>query len=140
MVAGRMMLKRGKGKAGFATIQDQSGALQIYVRKDSVGESAFDVWKKTSLGDIVWIKGRFMRTNTGESAVRISAAKRRAFPKRPTRTSCFCWQFLLRKALGPTCTLAHPRSPASTGLPMRFPPAVVLAFVPLLVSNNNRKV
>ena len=41
-----------------------------YVRKDSVGESAFDVWKKTSLGDIVWIKGRFMRTNTGEATLK----------------------------------------------------------------------
>ena len=70
VVAGRMMLKRGKGKAGFATIQDQSGVLQIYVRKDSVGDSAFEVWKKTSLGDIVWIKGRFMRTNTGEATLK----------------------------------------------------------------------
>ena len=56
VVAGRMMLKRGKGKAGFATIQDQSGALQIYVRKDSVGEKALLMSGKKLLGDIVWIK------------------------------------------------------------------------------------
>ncbi len=72
-IAGRMMLKRGKGKAGFATIQDRSGTIQIYVRKNLVGESDFAAWKATSLGDIVHVSGGVMRTQMGEATLKASS-------------------------------------------------------------------
>ncbi|CAM3396023.1 lysine--tRNA ligase [Nosocomiicoccus ampullae] len=69
-IAGRIMTKRGKGKAGFAHVQDIDGQIQIYVRKDQIGEDAFDVWKQTDLGDIVGIEGVMFKTNTGELSVK----------------------------------------------------------------------
>ena len=69
-IAGRIMTKRGKGKAGFAHIQDRTGQVQIYVRKDAVGEEDFLAWNKTSLGDVVHLSGRLMRTGKGEATVR----------------------------------------------------------------------
>lgn len=50
-VAGRLMTKRGKGKAGFAHIQDASGQIQIYVRQDEIGKDAYDIYKTIDLGD-----------------------------------------------------------------------------------------
>ena len=70
VIAGRVMTKRGKGKAGFAHIQDINGQIQIYVRKDQIGEEAFDIWKQTDLGDIVGINGVMFKTNTGELSVK----------------------------------------------------------------------
>lgn len=64
------MTKRGKGKAGFAHIQDLTGQIQIYVRKDAVGEDAYDIFKKIDLGDIVGVTGDIFRTNTGELSVK----------------------------------------------------------------------
>ena len=52
-VAGRMMTRRGKGKAGFAHLQDREGQIQIYVRKDQVGDEAYDVFKHADLGDFL---------------------------------------------------------------------------------------
>ena len=49
-IAGRLMTKRGKGKAGFAHVQDLSGQIQIYVRKDQVGEDQFAIWNSADLG------------------------------------------------------------------------------------------
>ena len=72
-IAGRMMLKRGKGKAGFATIQDRSGTIQIYVRKNDVGESGFAAWKATSLGDWVRVEGGVMRTKMGEATLQATS-------------------------------------------------------------------
>lgn len=69
-IAGRIMTKRGKGKAGFAHIQDLTGQIQIYVRKDAVGEDAYDIFKKIDLGDIVGVTGDIFRTNTGELSVK----------------------------------------------------------------------
>ena len=69
-IAGRLMTKRGKGKAGFAHIQDLEGQIQIYVRKDQVGEEQFDIWKIADLGDIVGIEGVMFKTNTGEISVK----------------------------------------------------------------------
>ena len=68
-VAGRIMTKRRQGKAGFMHIQDLDGRLQIYVRKDDVGEDAYELFKKSDIGDIVGIEGTLMRTNTGELSV-----------------------------------------------------------------------
>ncbi|EHJ08356.1 lysine--tRNA ligase [Staphylococcus simiae] len=69
-IAGRLMTKRGKGKAGFAHIQDLAGQIQIYVRKDQVGDDQFELWKNADLGDIVAVKGVMFKTNTGELSVK----------------------------------------------------------------------
>lgn len=71
IVAGRIMTKRGKGKAGFAHIQDVSGQIQIYVRKDEIGEEAYEVFKSIDLGDIVGVKGEIFRTNMGELSIKV---------------------------------------------------------------------
>ena len=55
--AGRIMTYRTAGKAVFANLEDESGAIQIYVRKDAIGDEAFEVLKKTSIGDIVGLEG-----------------------------------------------------------------------------------
>lgn len=69
-IAGRIMTKRGKGKAGFAHIQDLSGQIQIYVRKDVVGEEAYEDFNHVDLGDIVGITGTVFKTNVGELSVK----------------------------------------------------------------------
>ena len=69
-VAGRIMTKRRQGKAGFMHIQDLDGQIQIYVRKDEIGDEVYEVFKKSDLGDIVGIEGVVMRTNHGELSVR----------------------------------------------------------------------
>lgn len=70
VIAGRIMTKRGKGKAGFAHIQDLGGQIQIYVRKDAVGDEAYELFTKADLGDIVGIKGNVFRTQVGELSVK----------------------------------------------------------------------
>ena len=69
-VAGRIMTKRLMGKAGFMHIQDIDGKLQIYVRKDALGEEMFEVFKKADIGDIVGIEGIVMKTNHGELSIK----------------------------------------------------------------------
>ncbi|WP_079477383.1 lysine--tRNA ligase [Halobacillus salinus] len=71
-IAGRIMTKRGKGKAGFTHIQDVSGQIQLYVRKDEIGEEAYDVFKTADLGDIVGVTGVMFKTNVGELSVKAS--------------------------------------------------------------------
>ncbi len=71
-VAGRLRAKRELGKAGFAKLQDGEGQLQIYIRREDVGELAFrQVWRKLDLGDQVWVRGRLMRSRTGESTLKV---------------------------------------------------------------------
>ena len=70
VVAGRIMTKRRKGKAGFFHIQDRYGQLQIYIREDAVGEENYDLFKKSDIGDIVGIEGTVFRTDTGELSIR----------------------------------------------------------------------
>ncbi|MER1999493.1 MAG: lysine--tRNA ligase [Lysinibacillus sp.] len=70
VIAGRIMTKRGKGKAGFAHIQDLDGQIQIYVRKDAIGEEAYELFNKADLGDIVGVKGNVFRTQVGELSVK----------------------------------------------------------------------
>jgi len=65
------MTKRGKGKAGFAHIQDVSGQIQIYVRKDAVGDEAYEIFKTLDLGDIVGVRGDIFRTNMGELSIKV---------------------------------------------------------------------
>ncbi len=69
-IAGRIMTKRAQGKAGFMNIQDRDGFIQIYVRKDHVGDDAYDIFKTGDLGDIVGIEGVVFMTNTGEISVK----------------------------------------------------------------------
>lgn len=70
-VAGRIMTKRGKGKVGFTHIQDGSGQIQLYVRKDDVGEDAYEIFKKIDIGDIVGVTGVIFKTNVGELSIHV---------------------------------------------------------------------
>lgn len=69
-VAGRIMTKRGKGKAGFMHIQDKYGQIQIYVKLDNVGEEQYELFNTADIGDIVGIKGKVFRTHMGELSVK----------------------------------------------------------------------
>ena len=69
-VAGRIMTKRGKGKAGFMHIQDKYGQIQIYVKLDNVGEEEYDLFLRADLGDIVGIDGTVFRTHMGELSIK----------------------------------------------------------------------
>ena len=68
-VGGRMMLKRVMGKASFATLQDVSGRIQIYVARDKVGEESYAAFKGWDLGDILGVVGTLMKTKTGELTI-----------------------------------------------------------------------
>jgi lysyl-tRNA synthetase, class II len=68
-VAGRVMTKRGHGKASFATLSDGDARLQIYVRADEVGEAGYQVFDLLDLGDFVGVEGTVMRTRKGELSV-----------------------------------------------------------------------
>ncbi len=70
-LAGRIMTKRVKGKAGFAHIQDQYGRVQIYVKSDIIGEESYEIFDKADLGDIIGVEGNPMITNTGELSVKV---------------------------------------------------------------------
>lgn len=70
-IAGRIMAKRGMGKASFAHIQDLSGKIQIYVRKDSVPEVKYDAFDLLDLGDIVGVSGEIFKTKTGETSIKV---------------------------------------------------------------------
>ena len=69
-IAGRIMTKRRQGKAGFMHIQDIDGQIQIYVRKDVIGEDQYEIFKKNDIGDIVGIEGIIMKTDHGQLTVR----------------------------------------------------------------------
>jgi len=71
-VAGRMMLKRVMGKASFATLQDMSGRIQLYVTNDHAGTEAHDAFKHWDLGDIVGARGTLFKTRTGELTVKVT--------------------------------------------------------------------
>ena len=68
-VAGRIMFIRKMGKASFFSIQDREGKIQIYIRKDDVGEDMYNLFKMADIGDIVGIEGTVMVTKTGEISV-----------------------------------------------------------------------
>ena len=70
-VAGRIMAIRLMGKAGFAHIQQQGQRLQIYVKKDAVGDKGFDLYKLLDLGDHVGARGYLFRTRTGELSIHV---------------------------------------------------------------------
>jgi len=70
-VAGRIMAIRQQGKAGFATLQQEGARLQIYVRKDAVGDPAFELYKLLDLGDHIGVTGYLFRTRTNELTVHV---------------------------------------------------------------------
>ena len=74
-VAGRMMLKRVMGKASFATLQDSTGRIQIYVKRDEVGEESYEAFKHWDLGDIVAAEGTIFKTKTGELSIQASQVR-----------------------------------------------------------------
>ena len=71
-VAGRVMLKREHGKASFATVQDMSGRIQLYVTLDAIGEAAYQAFKHYDLGDIVGASGTLFKTKRGELSVKVA--------------------------------------------------------------------
>lgn len=70
-IAGRIVAKRGKGKVGFADLKDQTGRIQIYIRKDEVGEEQYQIFKRSDLGDFIGVHGYVMKTDMGELSVRV---------------------------------------------------------------------
>ncbi|MBB5216962.1 lysine--tRNA ligase [Parapusillimonas granuli] len=82
-VAGRMMLKRVMGKASFATLQDGSGRIQIFLDKATVGEDAYARFKTWDIGDIIAVEGSIFKTNKGELSVHASAIRLLAKSLRP---------------------------------------------------------
>lgn len=73
-LGGRVLLKRDMGKAGFAQIQDESGRIQLWLKKDLLGDS-YEVFKELDLGDIVAVEGELTRTRTGELSVKADALR-----------------------------------------------------------------
>ena len=69
-LAGRMMSKRVMGKASFAHLRDDKGDIQLYVRRDELGDDAYAAFKKLDVGDIIGVRGEVFRTKTGELSVR----------------------------------------------------------------------
>jgi len=82
-VSGRMMLKRVMGKACFATLQDMSGRIQLYVTLDAVGADALEDFKHWDLGDIVGASGTLFKTKTGELSLKVSEIRLLAKALRP---------------------------------------------------------
>lgn len=71
-VAGRIITKRDMGKIAFCNLQDRDGNMQIYIRKDTIGEEAYSVFKLSDIGDIIGVTGEVMKTNTGELSIKVS--------------------------------------------------------------------
>jgi len=82
-VAGRMMLKRVMGKASFATLQDGSGRIQIYLDRGTLGEAPYAEFKQWDIGDIVGVQGRVFKTNKGELSVHAGSVRLLAKSLRP---------------------------------------------------------
>lgn len=75
-VAGRMMLRRIMGKASFAQLKDMSGAIQLFVQRDSLPEGVYnEQFKKWDIGDIIGAEGDLFRTKTGELSVRVDSIR-----------------------------------------------------------------
>ena len=69
-IAGRLMSKRGMGKVSFCDLQDKTGRIQLYARKDEMDEAEYNRFKKYDIGDIVGVEGEVFRTQRGEMSVR----------------------------------------------------------------------
>jgi lysyl-tRNA synthetase class 2 len=82
-LAGRVLSLRGHGKASFAHVKDQTGKIQIYVRQDTVGESAYGLFRRVDVGDFLGVRGRLFRTKTGELTVHVDSLALLAKALRP---------------------------------------------------------
>ncbi len=82
-IAGRLMTIRSMGKSIFANLQDESGQIQIYVKKDAVAEAEFEVFKKADIGDIFGVEGYLFLTKMGEKSVHVSKVTLLAKSLRP---------------------------------------------------------
>ncbi|MGI6031430.1 MAG: lysine--tRNA ligase [Eubacteriales bacterium] len=71
-VAGRLMSKRGMGKVSFCDLQDRFGRIQLYVKRDNIGEEPYKEFKKLDIGDIIGVKGTVFRTQKGEISIQIT--------------------------------------------------------------------
>ena len=69
-VAGRLMSKRGMGKVSFCDLQDKTGRIQLYARRDEMDEAVYNAFKKYDIGDLVGVEGEVFRTQRGEMSVR----------------------------------------------------------------------
>ncbi|MCB5206908.1 lysine--tRNA ligase [Methylovorus mays] len=112
-VAGRMMLKRVMGKASFATLQDKSGRIQLFISKESIGEALYDAFKKWDMGDILAARGVVFKTKTGELSIKVSELR------------------LLTKSLRPLPEKFHGLSDQETKYRQRY--------VDLIVSDDTRQ-
>lgn len=74
-IAGRLMSKRGHGKACFCDLQDKSGKIQVYVKLDEVGQEEYEEFKKYDIGDILGIEGTVFKTHMGEISVKVKKIK-----------------------------------------------------------------
>ena len=74
-IAGRMMLKRVMGKASFATLQDSTGRIQIFLTRDEIGEALYAAFKHWDLGDIVAAEGKVFKTKTGELSIHATSVR-----------------------------------------------------------------
>jgi len=74
-IAGRMMLKRVMGRASFATVQDATGRIQIYLERDALGEDAYAAFKSWDIGDIIAVQGVIFKTNKGELSIHAHSAR-----------------------------------------------------------------
>ena len=72
-IAGRLMSKRGMGKASFCDLQDQDGRIQIYVQVDDLGKEEYDRFKKLDIGDIIGCEGEVFRTKRGEISLHVKS-------------------------------------------------------------------
>jgi lysyl-tRNA synthetase class 2 len=82
-VAGRMMLKRVMGKASFATLQDGSGRIQIYLERGGLGEQPYNAFKTWDIGDILGVEGKIFKTNKGELSIHATQVRLLAKSLRP---------------------------------------------------------
>jgi lysyl-tRNA synthetase class 2 len=112
-IAGRMMLKRVMGKASFATIQDPTSRIQLFITKENIGEELYDAFKKWDLGDIVSAEGVLFKTKTGELSVKVDLLR------------------LLTKSIRPLPEKFHGLSDQETKYRQRY--------VDLIVSEETRK-
>src|SRR5438270_4390126 len=69
-IAGRIMAVRAFGKSTFVSLRDKDGDLQVYVKKDKVGDAAYEALKLADLGDIAWARGRAFKTKTDELSLK----------------------------------------------------------------------
>lgn len=72
-IAGRIMSKRGMGKASFCDLADRDGRIQLYIRKDGVGDETYELIKKLDIGDLAGVKGEVFTTNKGEISIKVNS-------------------------------------------------------------------